>query len=112
VRSVARECYPLPNLQPVACGQLHGGETQLPTSDRMQGSWAVSFGMPSMAPDVWRKDIESTRNKLAAEKLLSVSVVGTVQDGWSLDDLAADYAQCAKWAVDSGADAIETNFSC
>ena len=45
-------------------------------------------------------------------KLLVVSVVGTVQDGWSMDDLADDYARCARWAVESGADAVETNFSC
>jgi dihydroorotate dehydrogenase len=41
-----------------------------------------------------------------------VSVVGTVQDGWGLDELAEDYALCARWAVESGADCIETNFSC
>src|SRR5437899_11499663 len=30
VRSSQRECYPLPNLQPVHCGQLRGGESNLP----------------------------------------------------------------------------------
>ena len=44
--------------------------------------------------------------------MLSVSVVGSVEPDWSFDQLAADYAQCARWAVESGADAIETNFSC
>ena len=78
----------------------------------MQGSWAVSFGMPSQAPDVWRADVARTRRSLPAGKLLSVSVVGTVQEGWTIDDLAADYARCARWAVESGADCIETNFSC
>ncbi|NOZ40182.1 MAG: hypothetical protein GXP24_08150 [Planctomycetes bacterium] len=112
VRSAERECYPLPNLQPVACGQLTGDEGSVPASDTMRGSWAVSFGMPSRSPDDWRKDIETTRSKLPAGKLLSVSVVGTVQEGWSIDRLAADYAQCARWAVESGADCIETNFSC
>ncbi len=112
VRSVERACYPLPNLQPVECDQLKGGEEKLPLSESMRGSWAVSFGMPSKAPDVWRDDIESTRSQLPHGKLLSVSVVGTVQDGWSIEDLAKDYARCARWAVDSGADCIETNFSC
>jgi dihydroorotate dehydrogenase len=112
VRSRARECYPLPNLQPVQCSSLQGGEKELPASDTMQGSWAVSFGMPSQAPDVWRAEIETTRARLSPEKLLSVSVVGTIQDGWTLDDLGADYAQCARWAAESGADCVETNFSC
>jgi dihydroorotate dehydrogenase len=112
VRSSARACYPLPNLQPVATGQLQGDESRLTASAEMQGSWAVSFGMPSMSPDDWRADIEQTRAKLPTGKLLSVSVVGTVEPDWTIDDLAEDYARCARWAVDSGADCIETNFSC
>jgi dihydroorotate dehydrogenase (NAD+) catalytic subunit len=112
VRSVERACYPLPNLQPVACRQLAGSETEVPATDEMTGSWAVSYGMPSKSPDVWRRDIEETRRKLPTGKVLSVSVVGTVQEGWTIDQLADDYAQCAKWAVESGADCIETNFSC
>jgi dihydroorotate dehydrogenase len=112
VRSVERACYPLPNLQPVACGSLHGGESDLPAIDEMQGSWAVSFGMPSQAPSVWRADLEKTRGLLPAHQLLSVSVVGTIQEGWTIDELAADYALCARWAVESGADCVETNFSC
>lgn len=112
VRSSARECYDLPNLQPVTTGPMRGGEAEVPARADMTGSWAVSFGMPSSAPDTWRADIEWTRRELPAEKLLSVSVVGTVQPDWSLSDLADDYALCAKWAVESGADAIEANFSC
>jgi len=112
VRSLARECYDLPNLQPVAAGQLTGSETEVPTTDAMAGSWAVAFGMPSASPDVWRADVEWTRKNLPAEKVLSVSVVGTIQPDWSLSDLADDYARCAKWAVECGADCIESNFSC
>jgi dihydroorotate dehydrogenase len=111
-RSGKRACYPLPNLQPVTTGPLMGIEQTLPASAEMQGSWAVAFGMPSAAPDAWRADVEWTRKQLAPEKLLSVSVVGTVQPGWSLEQLATDYAQCARWAADSGADCVETNFSC
>jgi dihydroorotate dehydrogenase len=112
VRSRERACYPLPNLQPVACGPLHGGEEDLPAVDMMQGSWAVSFGMPSKSPEFWRRDVEETRRRISRNKILSVSVVGTVQEGWTIDDLASDYAQCARWAVESGADCVETNFSC
>jgi dihydroorotate dehydrogenase len=68
--------------------------------------------MPSAAPDVWRRDIEWTRQRLPAGKILSVSVVGTVQNGWSMSDLAEDYAKCAAWAAQCGADCIEVNLSC
>lgn len=112
VRSRERACYDLPNLQPVQCEQMRGGEAEVPAIDEMQGSWAVSYGMPSKSPDVWRADVEATRNVLPPGKLLSVSVVATVQPDWTLDDLADDYAKCAKWAMESGADTVETNFSC
>ncbi|MCA9073657.1 MAG: hypothetical protein KDA93_01390 [Planctomycetaceae bacterium] len=112
VRSSSRECYPLPNLVPVNIDQIHGSEHSVAATDNMRGSWAVSFGMPSAEPDVWRRDIEWTRKRLPSEQVLSVSVVGTVQPGWSIEQLADDYALCARWAVESGADCIETNFSC
>ena len=112
VRSRLRDCYALPNLQPVRCGQITDAPPYLVAADKMQGSWAVSYGMPSADPNQWRRDIEWTREQLPAGKLLSVSVVGSYQDGWSLGDLADDYALCAQWAVESGADCVETNFSC
>jgi dihydroorotate dehydrogenase (NAD+) catalytic subunit len=112
VRSVERAAYPMPNLLPVRCGQLDGTQRELPASQTMEGSWAVSFGMPSRAPDVWRADVARTRRRLAPGKVLVVSVVGSVEPDWSIDDLAADYAKTAEWAIESGADAVETNFSC
>lgn len=112
VRSRQRDCYPLPNLQPVACPPMTGTESCVDATDAMAGSWAVSFGMPSSDPAVWRNDVQWTRDRLASDQVLSVSVVGTVGDGWDLRRLADDYAVCARWAVESGADCIEANFSC
>jgi dihydroorotate dehydrogenase len=112
VRSRPRACYPMPNLQPVAATQVRGGESVLQADAQMRGSWAVSFGMPSKAPEVWRADVEATRRALPKNKILSVSVVATPQADWTIDDLAGDFARCAKWAVESGADCVEANFSC
>ena len=117
VRSVARECYDLPNLVPVITEPLAAPGKTLPQSGVMQGSWAVSFGMPSQPPNVWRRDVEDTRRRLASEKLLIVSVVGTQDEtitdpDASLEQLADDFARCAKWATESGADGVEANFSC
>lgn len=112
VRTQARDCYPLPNLQFVESGSLQGGEQALPATNTPTDSWAVSFGMPSMTPEYWRKDIEQTKAQLRAGQWLNVSVVGTIQPGWGLEELADDYAQCARWAIESGADSVETNFSC
>lgn len=112
VRSRRRECYPAPNLQPVAQAALQCGASEVPAQERMEGSWAVSFGMPSRDPEVWRRDVEWTRSLLPPGKILSVSVVGTMQPGWGLDDLAADYARCAGWAIEAGAHCVEANLSC
>jgi dihydroorotate dehydrogenase (NAD+) catalytic subunit len=112
VRSRPRECYPLPNLQPVKAKSIGRSGDALNTVDAMDGSWAVSFGMPSMSPDLWRADIEWTRSQLPKEKLLSVSVVASPEPDWTFDQLADDFALCARWAVESGADCVETNFSC
>jgi len=112
VRSRPRACYPLPNLQPVRTESLSGPRRDVPSCDTMTGDWAVSFGMPSMSPDVWRADVAWTRERLPAEKLLCVSVVATPEPGWTPAELAADFAQCARWAVEAGADSVEANFSC
>ena len=111
VRSCERRSYELPTLQPIA---WDGGEVpaELSVASKMNGSWAVSFGMPSKSPSFWRDDVAATRSHLDKGKFLCVSVVATAQDGWLIDDIADDYAQCAKWAAGSGADGVEANFSC
>ena len=42
---------------------------------------AVSLGMPSMEPDVWRKDVRRAKDALTTGQLLIVSVAGTVLPG-------------------------------
>ena len=112
VRSRERACYEAPNLLPVDTAQMDGQEQRVTASSTMRGSWAVSYGMPSKSPDHWRADVERTRDRLPKEKVLSVSVVATVQSGWSMSQVAEDYARCAEWAISAGADCVETNFSC
>jgi dihydroorotate dehydrogenase len=112
VRSRHRGCYPLPNLQPIEGITWRGGDQPLLARDQMEGSWAVSFGMPSKTPDVWRADVEQTRRALPPGKLLSVSVVATPESHWTINEVADDFALCARWAVESGADCVEANFSC
>jgi len=113
VRSKAWPCYALPNLQPIEDQPvLVSPSKPIAATRSMSGSWAVSFGMPSKSPDLWRFDVEETRRLLPAEKKLSVSVVATPESGWTIDEVADDYARCARWAVGSGADFIEINLSC
>jgi dihydroorotate dehydrogenase (NAD+) catalytic subunit len=112
VRSGFRKCYPQPNLVPVDTTSLFGGEQSVSQATTMDGSWAVSYGMPSQDPKDWQVDIAETRQQLPSGKVLSVSIVGTVEPDWTLERLAEDYALCARLAVESGAECIEANFSC
>ena len=112
VRSRERESYSLPNLQPVDWPSGRAVPDEVDTTAAMGGSWAISFGMPSKPPRFWQDDVAATKERLAKGKFLSVSVVATPSPDDSIDDVAMDYARCARWAADSGADGVEANFSC
>src|SRR5262245_8946310 len=115
VRSVHRPCYDLPNWVFVTDEGREDGPVyatdQLP-DDPARISSAVCFGMPSMAPEVWRADVRRAKAALREGQMLIVSVVATPKEGATAEDLGADFAECARWAAESGADAIEANFSC
>jgi FAD/FMN-containing dehydrogenase/dihydroorotate dehydrogenase len=95
VRSRERASYGPPNLVPT------GG-----------GSWAISFGMPSMDPAVWREDVARAKDGLRPGQVLCVSVVASPEPDWTLRRIADDFATCARWAAAAGAQAIEANLSC
>lgn len=121
VRTTARPCYPVPNLSPVKVNSLHDGNQTVATESEMAGSWAVSFGMPSVAADDWQADVATAKAGLSVGQVLVVSVVGEAKSATGcvatsererFDQMADDYAACAAMAVASGADVIEANFSC
>lgn len=115
VRSVARPSYPLPNWVFVDEMDSPDGPAyvtdQIP-DDPAKISSSVCFGMPSVAPEVWREDIAHCRRRLADGQLLIVSVVATPSDNPTISEIATDFAKCAAWAAEAGADVIEANLSC
>jgi dihydroorotate dehydrogenase (NAD+) catalytic subunit len=114
VRSSNRPCYELPNLLPVSAGQLNGDNDVVTAADSAErtGSWAISFGMPSKEPSVWRADVERARKGLAPGQVLAVSVVASPGPDSTLESIAQDFAQCARWAKEAGAQVVEANLSC
>ena len=114
VRSRHRECYPPPNWVFVDAdegeGPVHVIEDM--PEDPASISSAVCFGMPSMAPEVWREDVARCKEGLSEGQMLIVSVVASPEPDWSAAQVADDYAQCAAWAAEAGADVVEANFSC
>lgn len=111
VRSTAVQALVLPNIRPVQ------NTEQAAIATRRAGvngglTIAVSLGTPSMEPDVWRKDIHRAKERIAQGQILIVSVMGTVPPGGDSESLVADYARCAAWAAEAGADAIEVHLAC
>jgi len=114
VRSRRRPSYDPPNLLPVSANVLSGEGTSVEAAADGAGSatWAISFGMPSKDPAVWRADVERARLALRRGQVLTVSVVASPESDWTLGRIAQDFADCAGWAVESGAQAVEANLSC
>jgi len=114
VRSSYRACYDPPNLLPVTAANMTGDGAELlaAPSESPYNTWAISFGMPSKTPATWQADIEDARHGLGRNQALSVSVVASPEADWTVKQIADDFAQCAKWAVDSGAHVVEANLSC
>ena len=122
VRTHARPCYALPNWVFVETRELAERDTregrvcEVTAAEALASgsdlSSAVSFGMPSQAPECWRADVRAARAALGDGQVLVVSVVGSPEDGWGPGELAADFALAARWAAEAGAHAVEANLSC
>lgn len=114
VRSSNRRCYDLPNLLPVSAGQLTAQSDIVVAGDSAEHtrSWAISFGMPSKEPSLWRADVTKARKGLSNGQVLVVSVVASPEENSTLESIAQDFAQCAFWAKEAGAQVVEANLSC
>ncbi len=113
VRTVARAAFAQPNLVFCRLGEPSVAEAKAPRNpDPAAVTWAVSLGLPSAPPEQWRADVRRARARLSEAQLLIVSVAGTPAPGGDAEQLAEDYARCAQWAAEAGADVIEIHLSC
>jgi dihydroorotate dehydrogenase len=63
-----------------------------------------------MEPDVWRRDVRRARERIGKGQMLIVSVLGTTSTK-DREALIEDYATAARWAAESGADAVEVQLA-
>jgi dihydroorotate dehydrogenase (NAD+) catalytic subunit len=115
VRSSYRACYPPPNWVFIDGDDTENGPvyaTKDLGNDPEKLSSAVCFGMPSMAPEIWRPDVTAAKQALGAGQVLVVSVVATPGPDDGDKALVEDFVRCATWAAEAGADVVEANFSC
>lgn len=110
VTSTFRPAYPLPNIRLVESREQAAVALRRPHA-KGAPTLAVSLGLPSMEPDVWRKDVRRAKDALTTGQLLIVSVAGSLPPGGDPEALIADYARCAGWVVEAGADAIEVHLA-
>ena len=111
VTSVFRPAYALPNIRVVESREQAAVALRRPLANGRSATLAVSLGMPSMPPEVWRKDVRRAKDALGRGQILIVSVMGTLPPGGDPEALIADYARCAVWAAEAGADAIEVHLA-
>jgi dihydroorotate dehydrogenase (NAD+) catalytic subunit len=107
VRSQAVSPLAVPNLLHCRLGENAVVQPAPRRLDSADVTWAVSLGMPSLEPDEWQADLARARKRLGPDRLLAVSVGGTPLPEGDAEQLAEDFARCALWAVEAGADAIE-----
>ena len=107
---MARPAHALPNIVAVENRQ-EAAVVRSGTHGDQAMTFAISTGLPSMDPAVWRKDVRRAKDRLARGQILAVGVVGTPVDGGDAEALALDYARCAAWAADAGADVIAVHLA-
>ena len=107
---MSRSAHPLPNIRHVENRDQAAVVTRR-TPASGGATVAVSMGEPSVEPDVWRKDVRRARERIGRRQTLIVSVMGTHEPDQDADALIADYARCAAWAAESGADAVELHLA-
>ncbi len=110
VRSTFAPALALPNIRTVENREQAAVATRRPG---LNGdlTLAISLGAPSMQPEVWRKDVTRARERIGKGQVLIVSVLGTVPAGGERESLITDYALCARWAAEAGADAVEVHLA-
>ena len=86
-------------------------------SDVRSASLVNSFGVPSLAPEQWKRHVELSRSRMRPKgQVLIVSVMGspeapdTQRDGDAA--LVSQFARTAAEAEDAGAQIVELNLSC
>lgn len=121
-RSVYYQPNEFPNLVHIVPGRIAKGQEFEELPDRVAAdsseyetlTVANSYGNNSVDPKYWVPDARKANDYAAATggRLLITSIVGTIQSGFTTDDYYQDFVKTALLAKDSGAHAIEINFSC
>ena len=117
VRTRAYTCHPWPNVLGV---KIKGDLTLKLAENNLQAepsyseplSITNSFGVPSMDPDFWQKDMAQAVQAAGRGQVLIGSFQGTKKEGGTVADLIQDYVLAARLVKETGAKILEANLSC
>lgn len=116
VRSRAYPCHPHPNVLAVHIGGKLSSEMAQKTPLVADTSYTSplgitnSFGVPSMDPDVWQKDLKEAVSYAKEGQLVIGSFQGT--GGGGVDAYIGDWVTTARLMKETGVKVVEANLSC
>ena len=112
VRTSVRQSHPHPNVMAVhPHSALNSAIGPIPADWNFSAddlSITNSFGVPSLAPDFWQKDMYDALKLAGENQILAGSFQGTPGNG----SLADDYALAARLVAETGIPVLEANMSC
>jgi dihydroorotate dehydrogenase len=117
VRASEFPCHPFPNVLSV---QLEGDLTLEKAKSPLTAlaeykeplSITNSFGVPSRPPEIWQEDATRAVTSAGKGQAMIMSFMGTVREGQTAEDFAADFAKAAELSLATGAKIYEANLSC
>ncbi len=117
VRSKKFTCKPFPNVIPVAAKSdisLRAAKKGLIQAKDFKNvvTIADSFGIPSMDPDFWQKDITAAVKYAKKGQVVIGGIQGTIQKSGGFDAYVQDFIIVARLLKETGVKIIELNLSC
>ena len=116
-RSHKHACNPMPNIVPL---EVKGDMTlematkgvKIAKGYEAPISITNSFGIPSMAPDFWQKDLRDAALYAKEGQLVIGGIQGTIQESGGFEAYLQDFILTAKLVKETGVKAMELNLSC
>lgn len=115
VRTRAYKSHAWPNVLPVRIqGDLAAECLRLVAGGEYEDPLSItnSFGVPSMAPEVWQRDLADCVTYAGEGQLVVGSFQGTVPEHGGKQAYIEDFRLGARMMRETGVKAVEVNFSC
>ncbi|MEK7471165.1 MAG: hypothetical protein AAB623_00750 [Patescibacteria group bacterium] len=118
VRSEKYPCHPWPNVLSIKIDgdlTLQKMKEGVIVNENIEGIPELitnSFGVPSLEPEFWQKDLTNLLNNTGSGQIVVGSFQGTKKKGQNVEEYINDYRITAKLLKDVGVKVMEVNLSC